>query len=232
MSELLENPETLLLQTDGPVLHVTLNRPDARNAMSLQMVEELRTLFQKLVQNDAIRIVVLRGSDGHFCAGADIKDMASARGQKPDDDNDPFYSLNRAFGHMLTLAEQLPQTVIAELEGAVLGGGFGLACVSDIAIARDTCLFGLPETSLGVIPAQIAPFVVKRIGLTQARRIALMGLRFDGEEALRLGLIHEVVHNHEALEEATRHAITRSAAARPRPTPTPRICCCGLATSP
>ncbi|KAF1051822.1 MAG: 2,3-dehydroadipyl-CoA hydratase [Stenotrophomonas maltophilia] len=79
---------------------------------------------------------------------------------------------------------------MAVLEGAVLGGGFGLACVSDIAISAASAQFGLPETSLGVIPAQIAPFVVKRIGLTQARRLALTAARFDGQQALQLGLVH------------------------------------------
>lgn len=198
---------TLLLSTDGSVLHVTLNRPDARNAMSLAMVEELQTVFTDAEANDAIRTIVLRGSQGTFCAGGDIKDMAGARSQPAGEDGDPFFALNRAFGRLIQQVERCPKVVVAVLEGAVLGGGFGLACVSDIAIARDNCLFGLPETSLGVIPAQIAPFVVQRIGLTQARRIALMGLRFDGEEACRLGVVHEVVHNEEALEVALRSVL-------------------------
>ena len=87
------------------------------------------------------------------------------------------------------------------LEGAVMGGGFGLACVSDVAIAAGDAKFGLPETGLGVIPAQIAPFVVQRIGLTRARRIALTGQRFDGHHALTLGVVHEVADSPTELDK-------------------------------
>jgi isohexenylglutaconyl-CoA hydratase len=87
------------------------------------------------------------------------------------------------------------------LEGAVLGGGFGLACVSDVAIATSGAKFGLPETTLGILPAQIAPFVVHRIGLTQARRLALTAARFDGAEALRLGLVHYCEQDEAALQQ-------------------------------
>ncbi|AGI25045.1 enoyl-CoA hydratase/isomerase [Pseudomonas sp. ATCC 13867] len=182
----LPNCETLLLERDGGVLHVTLNRPDSRNAMSLAMVGELRAVLAAVRDDRAVRAIVLRGAGGHFCAGGDIKDMASARAAGPD----AHAALNRAFGGLLEEAQAQPQVLVTVLEGAVLGGGFGLACVSDIAIAAVDAQFGLPETSLGILPAQIAPFVVKRIGLTQARRLALTAARFDGREALRLGLVH------------------------------------------
>lgn len=178
--------ETLLLKLEGGVLYVTLDRPDSRNAMSLAMVGELRAVLAAVNQDRDVRALVLRGAGGHFCAGGDIKDMARARAGG----GDAYRELNRAFGALLEEAQQAPQVLIAVLEGAVLGGGFGLACVSDIAIASTTARFGLPETSLGIVPAQIAPFVVKRIGLTQARRLALSAARFDGLEALRLGLVH------------------------------------------
>jgi isohexenylglutaconyl-CoA hydratase len=189
--------ETLLLERAGGVLHVTLNRPDCRNAMSLAMVEELRAVLDSVRNAPAVRALVLRGSGGHFCAGGDIKDMASARATGAT----AYRTLNRAFGSLLEEAQAAPQTLVAVLEGAVLGGGFGLACVSDIAIAQANAQFGLPETSLGVIPAQIAPFVVQRIGLTQARRLALTAARFDGAEALRLGLVHYCETDETALEQ-------------------------------
>ncbi|MGC4010564.1 MAG: isohexenylglutaconyl-CoA hydratase [Pseudomonas sp.] len=196
MSEL-PNCETLLLEHDGGVLHVTLNRPDSRNAMSLAMVGELRALLAAVRDNRTIRAIVLRGAGGHFCAGGDIKDMAGARAAGPE----AYAALNRAFGGLLEEAQAQPQVVVAVLEGAVLGGGFGLACVSDIALAAADAQFGLPETSLGILPAQIAPFVVKRIGLTQARRLALTAARFDGREALRLGLVHACEDSAENLAE-------------------------------
>ncbi|MGB4344496.1 MAG: enoyl-CoA hydratase-related protein [Moraxellaceae bacterium] len=195
--------ETLDLREEGFVLHVTLNRPDTRNAMSLQMTQELRAVFSAIENNETIRVVVLRGTNGHFCAGGDIKDMAGARMRAADHgSHDAYIDLNRAFGHMITQVNHAPQVVIALLEGAVLGGGFGLACVSDIAIAVEGAQFGLPETGLGIIPAQIAPFVVQRIGMTQARRLALLGARFNGTEAARLGIVHQVVADTAALETA------------------------------
>jgi isohexenylglutaconyl-CoA hydratase len=189
---------TLAVQRDGPVLHVTLNRPDVRNAMSLQMVEELRGLLAATAADESLRAIVLRGADGHFCAGGDVKDMATARSRLTADHN-PYEALNRAFGHLISEANVQPQVLVCVLEGAVLGGGFGLACVSDVAIAHDSARFGLPETGLGVIPAQIAPFVVQRIGLTQARRLALTGLRINAQEALRIGLVHVTADSDDAL---------------------------------
>lgn len=195
--------ETLELQQEGFALHVRLNRPDVRNAMSLRMVQELMAVFDAIAHEPALRAVVLRGNGGHFCAGGDIKDMAGARMQAAQSGNEEAYAtLNRAFGHLITQVNQAPQVVVVALEGAVLGGGFGLACVSDVAIALSTAQFGLPETGLGVIPAQIAPFVVQRIGLTQARRLALLGARFNGGEALRLGIVHQVVDTTEAVSAA------------------------------
>lgn len=193
----LPNCETLLLERDGGVLHVTLNRPDSRNAMSLAMVSELRAVLAAVRDDRGVRAIVLRGAGGHFCAGGDIKDMAGARAAGPD----AYAALNRAFGGLLEEAQAQPQVLVAVLEGAVLGGGFGLACVSDIAITAADAQFGLPETSLGILPAQIAPFVVKRIGLTQARRLALTAARFDGREALRLGLVHLCADSAENLAE-------------------------------
>jgi len=182
---------TLLLEPHNGVLHITLNRPECRNAMSLEMVHELRSVVAQL--DDQVRAVVLSGAGGHFCAGADVKDLVSA--------GDQLQALNRAFGTLLQEVEAVSQVVIVVLQGAVLGGGLGLACVSDIAIADHQAQFGLPETSLGLLPAQIAPFVVKRIGLTQARRLAMTAARFDGQEAERLGLVHFTERDPQALAE-------------------------------
>ncbi|MGK0406083.1 MAG: isohexenylglutaconyl-CoA hydratase [Oleispira sp.] len=193
--------ETLVIQDQKPVLRVMLNRPKLANAMNLNMVNELMAVMEK-VEKENYRVLIISGSHGNFCAGGDIKDMQSAGA-----DQQALVELNRAFGYMITKANHLPAAVICALEGAVLGGGFGLACVSDLAIAVEKTQFGLPETSLGIIPAQIAPFVVQRIGLTQTRRLALFGNRIKAQEAMNLGLIHQVVENNEQLEEAVTKAV-------------------------
>lgn len=182
---LLNGTETLLISQQGSNLFVTFNRPESRNAMNAKMVDELIALFEQLPQNPAVRAIVFRGAAGHFCAGGDIKDMASARSQP-----DGIYKFNRQYGRMLQIANHAQVAVICVLEGAVMGGGFGLACVSDIAIIAETAQFALPETSLGILPAQIAPFVVQRVGLTQARRLALTGAKLNGMQAYEIGLGH------------------------------------------
>ena len=188
----------------GGVLHLTLNRPEARNAMSLQMVAELRQVLRDAEATagkpDAVRVLVLRGAGGHFCAGADLKDMAGARMRAMQaagaGETDPIAEVNAAFGELCVAYARTPLAVLAILEGTVMGGGFGLACVADVAIASETANFRLPETSLGVVPAQIAPFLVERLGYSQAKRMAVTGGRLDAAAALRLGLVHEVAASH------------------------------------
>lgn len=192
MSLPLPQTPTLLTRLDGGVLHVTFNRPDARNAMSPEMLADIEAVFAAVQGDSAVRAIVLRGAGGHFCAGADLKNMFASAGKPPAlGEVDPIAKVNRAFGTMLRKVGYAPQVVIAVCEGAVLGGGFGLACVSDICLTQIEAKFGLPETTRGLPPAQIAPFVVERIGLTQARRLALTGAQFRGSEAVKLGIAHE-----------------------------------------
>lgn len=201
--------DTLELQHDGWRLHVTLNRPQVRNAMSFQMVEEIMAVFEAIRTRHDVRAVILRGAGGNFCAGGDIKDMASARQLAIGADGvDPLARTNRLFGTMISEVNAAPQAVIAVIEGAAMGGGFGLACVSDVAIAHVDARFRLPETGLGVPPAQIAPFIVQRLGLTQARRLAVTGGTLSGSEAAELGLVHFVRDTQEGIDAAVEHVLT------------------------
>lgn len=192
--------------------------------MSLHMVAELRQVLAAAEATaghvDAVRVVVLRGAEGHFCAGADLKDMAGARmramqarpgaceiagaGPTSGPTVDPIAEVNAAFGELCVAYSRTPLAVVAVLEGTVMGGGFGLACVADVALASDTAVFRLPETSLGVVPAQIAPFLVERLGYSQAKRLAVTGGRLDAAAALRVGLVHAVAHTDELQAELDR----------------------------
>lgn len=183
----LENLETLALRFDGPVLHLTLNRPETKNAMNFRMVAELTTVFETLKQDRSVRAIVLGGAEGTFCAGGDIKEMADALTNKL-----PAKDSSGNLDTMLRACNEAAQVVVAKVEGAALGGGFGLVCVSDIAIASTTAKFGLPEVRLGVAPAFISPFVIQRIGLTRARELMLTGRRFDGQKAKEYGIVTEV----------------------------------------
>ncbi len=198
--------ETLIAREERGVLHLTLNRPERRNALSPAMIDELLALLAAVQHEHALRALVLRGAGGNFCAGADVKQLADARSRPASpaggDAAQAAARANRRFGELMTAVSSVPVPVIALIEGAVMGGGFGLVCVSDVALAVHGARFGLPETGLGLIPAQIAPFVLQRLGLTQARRLMLTGARFDGAEAARLGLVHEACTDAAALEAA------------------------------
>ena len=193
--------ETVAARVDGAVLHLTLNRPEARNAMSLRMVTELRLALATAEHSGAIRVVVLRGAGGHFCAGGDIKDMAAARMAPAGDGEDAMAHVNAQFGALCAAFARTPLALVAVLEGTVMGGGFGLACVADIAIAGENVAFRLPEVTLGLVPAQIAPYLALRIGASQARRLAISGARVGAAQAFAIGVVHGV-HAEAALDPA------------------------------
>ena len=186
-------------------LEITLNRPEVRNAMSLSMVRELRQALAHAEATagsaHATRVVVLRGAGGHFCAGGDIKDMARARltlGDNPD----AIVDVNQAFGDLCVAYAGTGLAVVAVVQGTVMGGGFGLACVADVTLADDSVVFRLPETSLGLVPAQVGPFLVERLGYAEAKRLAVTGATVDAPTALRLRLVHEVHAEAQALDAA------------------------------
>ncbi len=193
---------TLAVASQGGVLHVTLNRPAARNAMSLQMVDELRTVLADAESGGGVRAIVLRGAGGHFCAGADLQDMAQARVRETSGDTDAIATVNARFGALCGAFARTGLATISVLEGTVMGGGLGLACVVDVALAGQGAQLRLPETSLGVVPAQIAAFLVERVGASQARRLAVTGGRLGAAQALSIGLVHEVHEDGAALDAA------------------------------
>lgn len=201
--------ETLLLDHQGSRLYVTLNRPETRNALNQDMVNELAAVCDAVAPDRNIRTLILRGAEGTFCAGGDIKGFQQsfqssppAAGQK-----DPIATNNRKYGDFLIKFNGLPQTVVGIIEGAAFGGGLGLVCVTDIAICMADTRFALSETGLGIPPAQIAPFVVQRLGLTTARHIALSGARFKGDHAKEIGLIHYLVKDQAELDATLKEVL-------------------------
>ncbi|GAB3306644.1 enoyl-CoA hydratase/isomerase family protein [Haliea atlantica] len=203
------------LEQNGPVLTITLNRPEVRNAINAAMSEELNEVLQLLHGTEEIRVVVLRGAGGNFCAGGDLGSMGKMNhaGQK---DRESIAAFNAGFGHMLGRWMKLPQVVIAFIEGGVMGGGVGLASISDVAIAAPSAKFSLTETTLGLPPSQILPYVYMRTGLTQARALALTGARLNGEEALNVGLVHYAEDSEEAARFRVAQLVRRSLKAAPK----------------
>jgi isohexenylglutaconyl-CoA hydratase len=185
-------------------LFVTLNRPQARNAITGAMVESLMALADWLDTNRDIRFVVLRGAGGAFCGGGDIREFGRMlmTPEPAPGAPDPIAIGNRVFGDLLLKLDALPQVVIAVVEGAAFGGANGFIAVSDIAIAEANTKFSLSETTLGVPPAQIGPFMARKVGLYNARRLALSGAHFTADEARRIGLVDRVADGAGAVEAA------------------------------
>ena len=185
-----ELPECEFLKLDVAEgrLNLWFNRPDQRNAINSQMGAEFAAVVDWLEATPDVRVVVLRGAGGHFCAGGDIKERRNMAEDVVTEDSDPIMERNQAAGMAFLKFEHLPQTTIAAVEGSAFGGGMGYACLADITIVAEGARMGMPETTLGVAPAQIAPYVVKRIGLTRARQLALTGERLDGRQAFEYGI--------------------------------------------
>jgi methylglutaconyl-CoA hydratase len=165
-----------------------LNRPDVHNAFDPEMVDALTSTLNQLEADDKVRAIVLTGAGPSFCAGADIghmkKSAAFSREQNLDN--------ARATAMMLQTLYRLAKPTIACVRGAVRGGGVGLVCACDIAIAERGATFRLSEVKLGIIPAMISPFVIRAIGRRHAHRYMLSGEALDAAEAYRIGLVHDI----------------------------------------
>jgi methylglutaconyl-CoA hydratase len=179
-------------ERDGPVLRVTMARPERRNAFDAGLIEELAGAFADV--GDA-RLVLLSGEGPSFSAGADVDWQRSSIDLSFEENVEDAMRLYA----MLRAIDECPAPVVARVQGHALGGGCGLAACADVVVAGEDAAFGFTEVRLGIIPAVISPFVLRKIGPAAARRYFLTGERFDAGTALRIGLVHEVAAN---LDEA------------------------------
>jgi len=205
----------LLLERVGSRLNMTFNRPERRNAINNQMGVEFNAVVEWLHNHSEIRLVVLRGAGGHFCAGGDIKERLSLVEGCSGSDENPILARNIRAGMGFLRFSHVPQTTIAMVEGSAFGGGMGYACIADITIVARSARMGMPETALGIAPAQIAPHVVKRVGLTRARQLALTGERFGGEKAFEYG-VAQYVCDDENVESTLESVVAKVLRGAPR----------------
>ena len=180
---------SILTEREGPVLRLTLNRPDVRNAFDEELIAALNAAAVQASDDRTLRAVVLSGNGKTFCAGADIGWMSKAIAYTQRENLRDAEDVAR----MLEKLDTLPVPVIARVHGAALGGGVGLAAVCDIVIAAEDAKFALSEVRLGILPAVVAPYVVRKIGTSAARELFLTGARFSAARAKEVGLVHEVV---------------------------------------
>ncbi len=174
---------------EGPVLTLTLDRPDRRNALGPALMEELAGRVGEAEADDRVRVVVLAGAGSAFSAGADIAWMRASRDLSRDENLRDAVALREAFEHV----DACTKAVIARVHGPAIGGGAGLVACADVAVAADGARFAFAEARLGLIPATIAPYVLRAIGPGHARALFTSARTFEAEEALRIGLVHHVV---------------------------------------
>jgi methylglutaconyl-CoA hydratase len=181
--------EHLISRRDGAVEHLTLNRPEVRNAFNPKLIAELAAWASALAGDRTLRAVVLAGAGKMFCAGADVAWMAETVTYTEEQNLRDA----RAMSSMFAAIDALPVPVIGRVHGAALGGGAGLACVCDVVVADENAIFGFTEVKLGIIPAVISPFALAKIGRSAARELFLTGARFSAARAKEIGLVHAVV---------------------------------------
>ncbi len=179
---------TMTTRAEG-VVQVTMSRAERFNAFDEAMIAELDAAFARLAADAAVRVIVLAGEGKHFSAGADLQWMQRASVASRELNLDDA----RRFAAMLSRIETAPQPTVARVQGAALGGGVGLACACDFAIATDEATFAVSEAHFGILPAVIGPYLVNAVGKRQAARLALAATRITAAQALAIGLVQQVV---------------------------------------
>jgi len=196
MNSTMQNlPSTTKVHTEqsGGWLTLWLDSPKNKNAIGDVMIADLLSVMDAVHDDRTIRGITLRGKNGLFCSGGDLKSFNAM--QAPGVGHAEVAKMNRGIGDVFIALNEMPQVVICLVEGAAIAGGLGMMCCGDVILATEEAKFSLTETMLGIPPAQIAPYVVARVGLPTARRIMLTGARFTGVEALGYGLVDEIAED-------------------------------------
>jgi len=220
----------LTTRRDGPVEHLTLNRPEVRNAFNAEMIAELNAWAAGLTASagspDAPRVAVISGAGKAFCAGADLA-WLQAIAHNSEEDNVLDATLAST---MFRALDELPIPLVARVHGAAIGGGAGLTAVCDIVVSAEDAVFGFTEVKLGIIPAVISPFVVSKIGVSAARELFITGARFPAARAYKMDLVHAVVPA-DALDETVGRYVAELLTAGPEAIAAAKALVRGIATA-
>ena len=180
--------QTILVSSDGPLLSIALNRPEVHNAFNEVMIAELQDAIDRSVREDRVRVVVLTGKGRSFCAGADLNWMRRVKDYSYEEN----LAESRRLADLMYAIYTLPVPTIARVNGAAIGGGTGLLAACDVIIAAEVAKFSLSEVKLGLVPAVISPYVIRRVGESRCRQLMLTGERFKADRAKRYGLVNTV----------------------------------------
>ena len=194
---------TLTLAYDGPVVTVTLNRPEKRNAISYELIEELHLALYDVERSPA-DIMILTGAGAAFCSGMDLDNLRAITSHTEEEN----LADSGRMAHMFRALYDFPKVTIAAVNGAALAGGCGLATLCDFTLAADTAKFGYTEVRIGFVPAIVSTFLLRQVGEKLARDLLLTGRILSAEEAHRLGLVNEVLSPQKLLARARELADT------------------------
>lgn len=181
-------------------LTIALNRPEARNALSGQMTDEIKAVLGSVRDDRSVRGITFRGNGGVFCAGGDLKGFRAIF-EKGQDGYDEAKALSIGAGDFFQMINAAPQLTVAVVEGAAMAGGFGMACACDVVIAEENAKFALSETMIGITPAQIAPYIIQRTGIAVGRHLMLTGAQMTAVDAASKGIVDLVASDREQLEQ-------------------------------
>ena len=191
--------ETINLAEKDSWLTIWLDRPEAKNALSNKMTRELLQILNEVADNKTIRGLALRGAGGCFCSGADLKDFRR-NFVLNNATREQIIELSTNMAELFKRIYTMPQPVIALVEGAAFAGGFGIVCCSDFVLGTQDAKFSISETKIGLTPAQIAPYIVNRIGQRNAKKIILLGTVLNGTQAYDFGVIDQLAKDKLELE--------------------------------
>ncbi len=199
----MRNYKHITFTVNDNIAHITLNRPEKHNALHPELMNELNELCQTLSKLTDIRVVILDAKGAHFCAGADLEWMRGQINTSFAKNKDDAIALGTFFHSLSTI----PQPLIGVVRGKVFGGGLGLLACCDIVIADEAAQFCFSEVKLGLIPATITPYIIRKIGYSQARALFVSAELFDATKAQQIGLIHHLVTAKELNQFALQYAL-------------------------
>jgi methylglutaconyl-CoA hydratase len=180
--------KTIQLAYEGGVATITLNRPDKRNAISFELIDDLLRALDEVAKSEAL-VVILTGAGKAFCSGMDLDNLKALLGRSPEENLQDSQTMVRLFRALY----EFPKVTIAAVNGAAIAGGTGLALLCDFTLAIPEAKFGYTEVRIGFVPAIVSTFLLRQVGEKQARDLLLTGRIFGAEEAARMGLINEIV---------------------------------------
>ena len=192
--------ESIITNLENSWLTISFNRPEKRNALSKQLIMDIFQILETVRDDRSVRGITFRGQGGTFCAGADLKEFQEilSAGDKAKKMADAASSL---VGQLFKIISASPQVTVSVVEGAAMAGGFGIACSTDLLITMSNARYALTETQIGLTPAQIAPYVINRLGFAKGKKMMLLGDHIDGNDALEIGLADYVADDTEKLSE-------------------------------